>query len=54
MIYKMGLAKFVEMLNTRKNPLPLQKLLQPIVLLNAIVKSIEMKKEIFLYELDGE
>jgi predicted dehydrogenase len=51
-IYKLGFEKFVEMLRTGKRPLPLGKLLAPTVLLNAIVKSVETGKEVFLSEFD--
>lgn len=49
--YLHGFTKFVEMLNTRKRPFPLEQLLAPTVLLNAIVKSINTGKEVFLEEL---
>lgn len=51
-IYKLGFAKFVEMLRTGKRPLPLEQLVAPTVLLNAIVKSVETGKEVFLSELN--
>jgi len=49
--YRHGFAKFVEMLKTNKRPFPLEQLLAPTVLLNAIVKSIETGKEVFLKDL---
>ncbi|NLY17916.1 MAG: Gfo/Idh/MocA family oxidoreductase [Clostridiaceae bacterium] len=50
-VYRLGFAKFAEMLNTRKIPLPLNHLLAPVVLLNAIEKSLKTGREIFLDEL---
>jgi len=51
-IYKLGFAKFVEMLRTGKRPLPLEKLLAPTIFLNALNKSIETGREVFLSEIE--
>jgi predicted dehydrogenase len=50
-IYRLGFEKFAQMLHTGKRPLPLEQLLAPTVLLNAIVKSVETGREVFLNEL---
>jgi len=50
-IYKLGFTKFVEMLRTGKRPIALEKLLAPVVFLNALNKSIETGKEVFLSEI---
>jgi hypothetical protein len=49
--YTLALEEFVGMLRTKKMPFPLEELLAPTVLLNAMIKSIETKKEVFLSEL---
>lgn len=49
-IYRLGFAKFAEMLRTGKRPLPLCNLLAPVVLLNAIEKSIKTGREVYLSE----
>lgn len=46
--YKLGFEKFVEMLETGRRPLSLDKLIAPTVFLTAINKSLETGKEIFL------
>lgn len=50
-IYKLGFEKFAEVLRGDKKPLAMEKLLAPTVLLNAICKSIEDGREIFLDEI---
>ena len=51
-VYKLGFAKFVEMLKTRKNPVPFEELITPVVLLNALVKSVETGREVKLSEVE--
>jgi predicted dehydrogenase len=46
--YKQGFKKFVEMLNSGKRPLSLDKLVAPTVLLTAILESLSTGSEIFL------
>lgn len=50
-IYKLGFAKFVEMLHTGRKPLSLDKLLAPVLILNAIDRSIHTGREVFIEEL---
>lgn len=50
--YRLAFEKFIEMLKLRKNPEPLEHLVKPVVLLNAIVKSIETGREVTLAEVD--
>lgn len=46
--YEQGLRKFVEMIKTKKMPLTIDELTKPVYILNAIVKSLEEDKEIYL------
>lgn len=51
-IYKLGFGKFVEMLRAGKRPFPLEQLLAPTVLLNAVLKSVETGREVSLSEVE--
>lgn len=46
--YKQGFKKFIEMLNTGKRPLSLDKLVAPTILLTAIIESLNTGCEVFL------
>lgn len=46
--YLNGFEKFAEMLRSGKHPLPLENLYKPVSLLNAVVDSCKMGKEIYL------
>lgn len=46
--YKQGFMKFVEMIKTGRNPLSLDKLIAPTILLTAILESLNTGNEVFL------
>ncbi|MBE7029485.1 MAG: Gfo/Idh/MocA family oxidoreductase [Clostridia bacterium] len=50
-IYRLGFAKFVEMLKTKKMPLSFDDLVKPVYVLNAIKKSLDEDREVELCEL---
>ncbi len=45
--YKLGFAKFAEMLKTGERPISLDKLVAPSILLNAILESLDTGSEVF-------
>lgn len=47
-IYRLGFEKFIEMINSGKMPLSLDKLLKPVYIIDAINKSLKENKEIIL------
>ncbi|NSW89352.1 MAG: Gfo/Idh/MocA family oxidoreductase [Firmicutes bacterium] len=47
-VYRLGFEKFVEMLRTKKLPMPLEHLYAPVALLNAVAESYKSKKEVAL------
>lgn len=49
--YKLGFEKFAEMLRTGKRPFPLEQLLAPTVMLNAIDRSLKTGREIMLSDI---
>ena len=49
--YRRGMENFVQMLETGESPFPLDHLLMPVVLLQAVARSIEQNREIQLREL---
>ena len=49
-IYKLGFAKFIEMLRTKRMPLSFDHLVKPVYVIDAILKSIEEKREV---EIEG-
>lgn len=50
-IYKLGFAKFVEMLKTNKMPLSFDDLVKPVYILNAIQKSLDEDREVQISEV---
>lgn len=50
-IYKLGFAKFVEMLKTNKMPLSFDDLVKPVYVLNAIKKSLDEDREVQISEV---
>lgn len=50
-IYKLGFAKFVEMLKTQKMPLSFDDLVKPVYILNAIQKSLDEDREVEISEV---
>ena len=50
-IYKLGFAKFVEMLKTNKMPLSFDDLVKPVYVLNAIQKSLDEDREVNISEI---
>lgn len=50
-IYKLGFAKFVEMLKTGKMPLSFDDLVKPVYVLNAIQKSLDEDREVEMSEV---
>ena len=51
-IYKLGFAKFVEMLRTKEMPLSFDNLVKPVYIMEAMRKSYEENREIKLSELE--
>jgi len=49
--YQEGVANFVKMIQTRRAPFPPENLLMPVVLLQAVDKSMQEKREVALSEL---
>ncbi len=49
--YQMGVANFVKMITTGKAPFPLENLLMPVALLQAVDKSMTEKREVALDEV---
>jgi len=50
-IYKLGFAKFAEMLRTKEMPLSFDNLVKPVYILTAIKKAYEEKREVTLEEV---
>ncbi len=50
-IYKLGFAKFIEMLKTNKMPLSFDDLVKPVYILNAIQKSLDEDREVQISEV---
>lgn len=47
-IYKLGFDKFVEMLRTGRMPLSFDEMVKPVYILDAIHKSVEEKREVYI------
>ncbi len=53
-VYCLGFAKFVEMLQTGKMPMSFQQLITPILLMNAITESLKTRKEVNIVDFAGD
>ena len=50
-IYRLGFDRFVHMLRTRKMPLSFDQLVKPVVLLNAVQRSLVEKRQVSIEEM---